>query len=271
VEKLIARLAEAVVDPDQDETEWQEHLARLCQEGDVLSIVRGHADQPMFVSCLGEPITFEAMEKQKGSLHAILVWDRADALVEGILADGKHVLRDSPAVRALLEVTHDAGIFSARSAAVIARASSVFVLPEAIDPQTLDDQERKLLANTAELLTKSVGGRLRSVRLGDFGGSVSGATEELCLNGASKEGVFQRRSSGIRGYLVEWLPAILRFRHMLINRHHPLYRAQLLASIEDPWLAAAGLASALLHVEDIEPERIHRLLLTLAHTRLEMA
>jgi hypothetical protein len=51
------------------------------------------------------------------------------------------------------------------------------------------------------------------------------------------------------------------WRCLLVNRHHPLFRAQLLASREDLDLAAYGLASALLHVEDIEGDAAHRRML----------
>jgi hypothetical protein len=107
--------------------------------------------------------------------------------------------------------------------------------------------------------------RIRDVRIGDFGGPETGTTEALALDGNPTEKVFQRPSPG---GVWSWLPAFLSFRRMLINRYHPLFRAQLLASTENPWLAAAGLASALLHTEDIEGPKVYRHLLTIAHARL---
>jgi hypothetical protein len=270
VERLIERVVQAVSDPTQDPTPWQAHLARLGEQDDVLGMIRGHASKPLFRSCLGEPLSLDAVLKQHSSLGVVLVWDGDDPLARGILADGQHVLHDTPAQRALVDITYDAGLFSTRRTAEIVRAADMFVLPDAIDPATLDEAEKRLLTHTSELLSRAVGRRLRSVRLGDFGGPASGATEALLLNGASEGGVYQRRSTGLLAGLMVWLPAILRFRHMLINRHHPLFRAQLLASTENPWLAAAGLASALLHVEDIESDKVHSLMLTLAHKRLEI-
>ncbi|MCA9567376.1 MAG: ATP-binding protein [Myxococcales bacterium] len=270
VERLVARVSEAVADPATDERVWQAHLARLCDADDTLGMVRGHGDAPLFVSALGTPLTLDQVARQNRTLGAVLVWDDEDALARGIRDAGQEVVRDSPEARALLEVTHDSGMFG-RTQLMIARADSFFVLPEVVDLQTLDDQERKLVEHTRELLTKTVGMRLRSVRLGDFGGPEAGATEALVVDGASEDGVFMRRQDSWYHRFIEWLPSILRARHILINRHHPLYRAQLLASTENRWLAAAGLASAILHVEDIEPERNHRVLLTLAHSRLEIA
>ena len=61
----------------------------------------------------------------------------------------------------------------------------------------------------------------------------------------------------------EWtlLPALLRWRTLLVNRHHPVFRPWLLTAPGDPKLAAFGLAQALLHEEDIEPEGTFDLLI----------
>ena len=54
-----------------------------------------------------------------------------------------------------------------------------------------------------------------------------------------------------------WLqiPAFLRSRCLLVNRHHSAYRFHLAAAVEDLPLAAFSLVQALLHEEDAEGER----------------
>ena len=52
------------------------------------------------------------------------------------------------------------------------------------------------------------------------------------------------------------------------DRHHPFYRAQLLASEGNLNLAAFGLTSAMLHVEGISAERTFRSLLSAAGKEL---
>ena len=51
------------------------------------------------------------------------------------------------------------------------------------------------------------------------------------------------------------LPRFLRRRCLLLNRHHPWFRLQVAASVEDAALAAFSLAQALLAVEGVEGER----------------
>ncbi|MEZ4317668.1 MAG: ATP-binding protein [Myxococcota bacterium] len=262
---LIDRLARAV-EGGEDPTVWQAHLARLCEEIDVRDKVVDEAgDRPMFRSVLGEPVSLNAAEQGARRLGAMLVASDASPLNQAIHdAHSLKVLQDTPATRDLLTVTAPAPSWTFRSQRAIQRAEAVFVLPQVLESNELDDQERKLVQNTEELLRKAVGRRL-GVRIGDFGGPETGTTEALVLNGNPADRVFQRPSPG---GLWSWLPAFMNWRTMLINRYHPLFRAQLLASTEHPWLAAAGLASALLHTEDIEGAKVYRHLMSIAHARL---
>jgi len=264
---LIERLGTAV-DSGEDPSIWQAHLARLCEQDDIRDRVMDARNRPMFRSVLGSSVSLGSAEKSARNGNGnILLGDDASALHQGIHdAFQIDVLQDTEAARQLLSATSPRPSYSFMRGLELRRAEQVFVLPQILESDELDDQERKLVQHTEELLMKSVGRRLRSVRIGDFGGPESGTTEALVLDGDPTERVFQRGGGG----LWAWLPTILKFRTMLINRYHPLFRAQLLASTEHPWLAAAGLASALLHVEDIEGPRVYRHLLSIAHARLGM-
>ncbi len=267
IRRLIDRLAEAVCDPADDPDRWQIHLAKLCDRPDVVEAVWNY-ERPLLRGTRGEARRLGDAARQGRRLGAVLVWSEHDRLAAGIEDAGEPVFIDTPGARALITAVQDQGLFGSKRLEVV-RADRFFILPEAVDPSVLDEQERNLLERTRALLRQAVGIRLRSVRLGDFGGADVGAREALVVDGAHAEGVFQRRREGLYHRLIDWLPSILRARHMLINRHHPLYRAQLFVSLENPWLAAAGLACAVLHEEAIEPERTYRVLLRLAHGRLE--
>ena len=155
----------------------------------------------------------------------------------------------------------------------IQRADQVFVLPALVEEATLEPLERRLLTRTEALLRAAVGVRLQvpltqrvltlspskgsranrlSIRIGDFGGMDLGRADVLALNGPAHGQVFLRPEPS----WFRW-PAFLNWRTLLVNRYHPLFRAQLLASSEDLDLAAFGLATALLHVEDVEGDNAY--------------
>ena len=94
------------------------------------------------------------------------------------------------------------------------------------------------------------------LRIGDFDGD----DDALCLNGPPSGGVFLRPTP-------RWLrlPAVLRWRTLLLNRRHPLYRTHVLASVDDLELAALALAQALLHEEGAEGDAAARRMLAAMH------
>jgi hypothetical protein len=111
-------------------------------------------------------------------------------------------------------------------------------------------------------VARATGGRV-ALRVGAFGGPEVGSGEDLALEGPQDGGLFQRpRETWFR------LPAFLRRRCLLVNRHHPAFRAQVVAAAEDPVLAAFALTQAILHVEGIESEDTFRDLLAVASDAL---
>lgn len=264
VQALIANCVKAV-EAGQDPEIWQQHLSVLCEEEDVKSMVLKSAHQPLFRSGVGEPLTLNAATASSGRLGIgpILMATDDATLTEGLAKVGVQLVDDTPGSRALLEATESPGLFQFLSSGrVLLPADEVFVRPQVIEIDELDAEERKLVKNVEELIRRAAGSSV-ALRVGDFGGAAAGSTEALCLNGPYDGGVFQRPGDG----RWRWLRSFLLTRCMLINRHHPLFRSQMLAATESPWLAAAGLASALLAVEDIEGERTHRTLLQLASAR----
>jgi hypothetical protein len=251
---------EADVKAGLDPSRWQAHLARLAEESDVRDALIDAGKRPLLRTTLGEPVSLDDAVRA-----GPLVASGDDPLTRGLASIGVITVEDTEASRALLVASEPPPIFGIfRQGRVIRRADEVWVVPELLEPDALDDGERKLVGMLEELLKKSArAGRQLTVRVGDFGGPEAGVGESLVLNGSPSAGVFQRPSSSW-----SWLPPILRWRCMLVNRHHPLFRAQLLAATEEPWLAAAGLASAVMHVEAIEPETSYRTMLAIAHARL---
>ncbi|HHO49953.1 MAG TPA: hypothetical protein ENK18_03555 [Deltaproteobacteria bacterium] len=279
--KLVER-AVAAVDAGEALGPWHARLAAECRTPDSRAFIEALAMSPVFRDLDGRPVTLEAMRKQEGRVGGVLVADRSGALTEALASLGLLLLEDHPDTRALILATEEPPLFEfLRGRREIKRADEVFVLPALIEEGELDPLERRLLHRTEELLRSAVGVRVHlpmtqrvlqwapsrnsvvnrlSVRIGDFGGMDLGRTDVLALNGPTDGRVFIRPEP-------TWfrLPAFLLWRTLLINRYHPLFRAQLLASAEDLDVAAYGLASALLHCEGLEGDGAHhRMLGTLA-------
>ena len=269
-DELLKKLSEAIR-TRTDYPRWQEHLATLCRSPSLTKHVRNSADTPLFVSGLGEPLSLADIEKnaRKYGIGEPLLAGKNPTLTERLFRELKiQVVEDTPASQHLLSRFSRTGVFSTTEEPPPLRsADELFVIPEVLDPSELDEGERTLTKLTKELLYQSTN-RSLYVRIGNFGGIEASHTEALALNGPEEGGVFQRPSP--HGTW-RWLKSFLLTRTVLINRNHPLFRAQLLAATEQPWLAAAGLAAAILHEEDLEGSRAYSTLLTLAHQRIKAA
>lgn len=195
----------------------------------------------------GAPVTLAEVEAQEDELGAVLLEDRSGTLRAALAREGYHLLPDRPALRRFLEAAvrpQPFLSFTPRGSFVRQRvpADARFVVPELLDEATLPPIERALVDEVAAALSTATRGRVR-VRVGAFGGAGPGASEALALEGPEEGGLFQRpRPSWFR------LPAFLRSRCLLVNRHHPAYRAQVVAAAEDPLLAGFALSQAILHV-----------------------
>lgn len=277
VEALLDRAAAAVT-AGQDLQTWHRWLARDRASLPEARRHDGLADRILFRDTGGNALTLDQVHDQERALGFVLFASGNPRLDEAVAATGLHLLPDTAAGRQLLAATTRAPMFEfLRGSRTTRRADEAFVLPEVLDPGVLDADERALVDRTAALLGHALGLRLPvpatskvlawvpsagslasriGVRVGDFGGIDLGTDDVLALNGPASATVFLRPDPG-------WsvVPAFLRWRTLLVNRNHPLFRTQALAAGEDPDLAAFGLAQALLVAEGVEPDRTHRWLL----------
>ena len=235
----------------------------------------------LFADLTGKPRTALAATQQANALGFCVVGEPGCVIAAALAQDMPlFCLKDSPTVRELVGLVNMSRLGFGLRATRFMTAREAFCLPEVLDTATLPESEQRLLASTEAALAKAMGFRMglpfsdRTVRyeagpssplsrlelrLGDFGGRL-GHSDTLCLNGPSNDDgkrlFFRPRPS--------WLPwpAIFNHRTLLVNRLHPLYRAQVHASSTDLTLAATGLALALLQAEDIEPERTFRFMVS---------
>ncbi len=253
---LRARLLERVATGDGDPERTRRWLAAECRASDAHKALARFADRVTVPDHTGAPVSLAAVQAQADKVGAVLLAPRAAELAQALAAEGLHLLADRASTRDLLDAALRGGPFSfGDGSRPLLRADALFVLPQLLDPQGLPAVERDLVQRTGALLQAAAGGRIR-LRVGDFGGGDAGAAEGLALEGPEDGGVFQRpKDTWFR------LPAFLRKRCLLVNRHHPAYRAQAVAAAEGPALAAFALAQALLWVEGLEGDRTWEALL----------
>ena len=180
-------------------------------------------------------------------------------LDEALDAEGVFLLEDRPETRELLAAAWRPpllGLFGSRRE--LRRGSEIYVIPDLIVIDTLPPRERLLVNTVAGLLDEAVGWRVQ-LKVGRFGGQDQARDQSLAMEGPFDGRVFQRPEAS-------WLriPAFLRKRCILLNRHHSFFQLQTTASVEDLDLAAFALAQALLHIEDNEGERSFRKLVEAA-------
>jgi len=257
--ELVARI-EARVRLDDDPAALQalhRFLAAECRAPDGLRLRARVARRPVFVDVLGRPVTLEALEAQEQRLGVVVVAPSPDALCEALDERGIRVLRDGPSTRDLLHACEEAlHLAPLRQARRIVSACDRWMLVDPVPEEDLAPDERDLLARTAERLRAAAppGHLLGPGPLlggGDFGGRDTAVRAPLAAAAPRSGRVVrrERRAPHVLG---------LRRRPLLVNRHHPLFRAQLLAATEDPDLASLALAQALLDLDPAAPERAWR-------------
>ncbi len=276
-EQLVERI-EALAPTAEDLDPWHARLADECAVPGAEAWREGLTGCALFRDQAGEAFTLEAIRSQEARLGAVLVTSGRMALDKALLDLGLRLVADRPNTRRLLLATEEPPLFDIlRTRRTIRPAHEVFVVPSLVERDGLPPAESALIERTEELLRAAVGLRWRvpatsrvvrwapradaitnrlRLLVGDFGGPEAGRTEVLALNGPGEGRVFLRPTQA-------WLslPPFLHWRTLLLNRHHPLFRAQLLAAIEDLDLGAFGLALALLTVEGIEGEAAFRRML----------
>ena len=271
-QKLVDRIAQAV-EEGAPIGSWHGRLAAECRASTGRSFIEEIQQDPLLRDAFGQSLTLDQVRRQEGRVGGVLVAEGPSPLLDALAQNKVFAVDDHPQTRALLQATEEPPLFdfSRRAGRRIRRAEEVFVLPSLVERSVLDPLEIRLLDRTEELLRSAVGVRIPvpmtstvlkwepgreslanrlSVRVGDFGGMDLGGAEVLALNGPTDGKVFFRPAP------VGWLrlPGFLTWRTLLVNRHHPLFKSQLLASAEDLDVAAFGLATALLHIEGLEGE-----------------
>ena len=260
-DRLLVRIEE-VTHPGGDPGPWLQHLVRDCLGSRAHERISRFADRLVLPLADGSPVTYAAVLSQEEALGCVLLRSHHDALDRTLLADGIVVLDDLPAVRGLLHATFDPG-WMPWSAEVrsLQTSNAIYALPELLEDAALGGDERRLVSRAREFLRPVLKKRV-VLRVGDFGGSDVGLDSPLLVEGPEGGGVF-RRSTG------SWMPNFLRRRCLIVNRHHPAFRSQVVAGHEHLDVAAYALVAMLLSEEDAEGEGTFRKLLDGAVSSLE--
>ena len=198
--------------------------------------------RPLFRDDRGEPMTLRELEKQEDALGAVLLTPRHERLAAELRAQGHRLLDPEPNTRRLLlSFERYAMIGMLRAERLLQSADERFVLPDLLERDELTSRERRMVDATLRLLDSAMKGAF-TLRLGDFGGAEAAVHEVLALEGPEGGGLFTRADD-------VWLslPSFGRKRRcLLVNRHHELFRALVVASAEELPVAAFALAQALL-------------------------
>ncbi|MCA9493321.1 MAG: ATP-binding protein [Myxococcales bacterium] len=277
-ERLCERITREVEADGEIEHGYRLLAAELRAASTDKAFVEALGDRRLFRTVTGATVSPKQVDDQERRIGSVLVGKGVDALTEPLRRHRLVVLQDSPRTREVLDLLHRPAMLDWSGGRSIARAEQVFVVPNVLDATALDPSERGLVSATEELLRVAVGLRIRvpgtdhvfqwapgadsvanrlTLRVGDFGGVDLGSADVLALNGPAAADVFHRPRRG-RGFR---MPGYLTWRCLLANRHHPTFRAHVLAYADQPDVAAFGLASALLVVEDVESEAAHRRLI----------
>jgi hypothetical protein len=248
-QSLIQRVEQAVAQ-DQDASLWQQYLADECRGSNLHQDDSSFADRLLVRDTTGQVRSLEAVRAQAEDLDAVVFASGQSDLDQALAAEGLLLLPDFAGTRSLIRaVVPKSGFGPFRQTLEPTLASVLFVLPQILDPHAMSETEVRLLVGVRQLFRKAVGRRIK-IELGDFGGPEPGRRQPLFVEGPSDGRVFQRPDG--RGFP---LPSRIRWRCMLLNRHHDYFQFQLAASIDDFALACFSLAQVLLTDEGAEGER----------------
>lgn len=270
-------------DPERLQRYLIEDIRRAKQPKQFLK--RVHA-QPVVQSVFGKPVSTTKLCRQIDDLGFCLLGSADCGISKQLHESGLVVVPDSSVIRSLVHQLRPPPLFTKqRPVTRFMTAHQAFCMPDILDPTQIGETERLLLERTQEVLEHAMGLRISvsmpsflsgskflkeplryvhrpglllsriTLKIGDFGGTM-GRRDVLCLNGPTDTAVFLRP----RPKWMPW-PAVFQRRTLLVNRSHPLYRAQRHASALDLDIAATGLAMALLNAEDIEAEFSYQFLI----------
>ena len=249
-EALVERIGEAL-ERGESLLPWHGWLTQELQTPNGPKELLQFQDRPLFRDHAGRPMTLRQVEEQEEDQGVILLTGSSARLTQALDGEEVRLLEHGQATRDLLMAAWRAPLFPFLDPSRrLATDDEVYVLPDIVELGSLGHLERLLVQRVTELLREAVGRRL-SLRIGDFGGPKLGPSAPLVLEGPPDGRVFQRPEAS-------WLriPAFLRARCLLLNRHHPFFHLQLTAAAEDLELSAYSVAQALLHTEDAEGDRV---------------
>ena len=244
---LLARISRETV-PGGNPDPWLWHLATDCLRTASHRQVDGFARDLVLPQAHGEPTRLRDVLIQSRRLGHILVAGDHEALDAALLEDGKIVLANRPAVRALLraiwnpvwmqvallETLEAMGVgaprFLRREQAIV-ETHQLFAMPELLPYEELPADERALASAANQLLKRAESSF--QLRIGDFGGAR--VESDLALEGPQEGGVFLRVRES------RWPRWPWRSRYLLLNRHHEVVRAQTVVAGRQPVVAAYGL------------------------------
>lgn len=255
-ERLLETLAEAATN-DRDVHGWLRYLARDCKADPDIRQIEGLWRRIQLHDHQRKVVTLEEVDEQMNKSGAVMLDPGPGPLRDALEAQSFILLPNQVEVRELLRAAPQDGLF-VRQGRQVTSADQIFVLPQLVSTDSLPSQERAMLKRCQELIQAGVGSRIE-VKVGDYGGPEQAGGESLALDGPSDGALFLRPERG----RFRW-PLFLRRRCLLVNRHHPFYQAQLIAFAEEPTLAAYGLASALLHEDGLQRQRLFNRMLDAA-------
>ena len=257
-DELVEQVEKAIAG-GEDLRRWHQHLAQECRSALGPKALDAYRERPLFRDSRGRPRTLEEIEDQEDDQGVVLLSTDSDRLDEALDSEGIFLLEDAPETRELLVAAERPPLFAFWSdGRVLRTGDEIYVLPDLLRAESLPPRERLLVNSTADLLRVALGRRVR-LMVGALGGTDEARDQPLAMEGPEDGRVFQRPEAS-------WLriPAFLRSRALLLNRHHPFFQLQCTAGAEDLDLASYALAQALLHEEDAELERSYRLLIEAA-------
>lgn len=240
--------AEAACQAGEELPRWHAWLARECEasdgrNGSFFDALRGRR----IFAGHREPLTLDAVERQERSVGRVLLHPGDGPVADAIDESGRALVRADDATQALLlalEPPKVLGLIPSRRRLI--DAGTRFLLPQIVAEPELGRDEGRLIDRANQLLHAATRGRAK-LAVGAFGGE--GTLDDLVVEGPRDGRLFERKGDG---WL--WLPTFLRWRTLLLNRHHPHVRVLVAVSMAEPDLAALALAQAVLTYEDLESD-----------------
>jgi hypothetical protein len=243
--ELLERLDRAVREREPLEP-WLELVALECANSRAHEQIPDFARRCKLHDVTGRVVSLREIEAQEAELGVILLSGGDASLLRAVLDAGHLVTPDSPATRRLLQAAFEPSALPfGRKQRRLVTLPELFCLAEPVEPERVSPDERRLLESCEVLLEHAVGKGVRVV-LGHFRGGDDPERMPLALEGPLEGGLFQRLRPG----LVR-LPLFVRSRRVLLDREHPTFHALLVASRDDPHIAAASLAHLLLDAADV--------------------